>query len=105
MILQPVVVQPQVNPQVVPQPPKFAKAVCQIAGTRSNYYITVDVRSKDAYVGGRLAQYTYVQHNGTYVGIDDLTIFVADPESGLFSSTTKNGGNVGIQALNCTSFV
>jgi hypothetical protein len=103
---QPVVVQPVVvQPQPVPQPPRYAKAVCTIAGTRLNYYITVDVRSKDAYVGGRPAQYTYLPRKGTYVGIDDLTIFVADRESGLSSSTTKNGGGIGIQALDCSSFV
>jgi len=104
VVVQPVVVQPQFAPQPV-QPPRYAKTTCQISGTRSNYYITVDVRSKDAYVGGRLAQYTYIPHKGTYVGIDDLTIFVADRESGLSSSTTKNGGSVGIQPLNCSSFV
>jgi hypothetical protein len=104
VVVQPVVVQPQPASQPV-QAPRYAKAICQIAGTRSNYYITVDVRSKDAYVGGRLAQYTYFPHKGTYVGVDDLTIFVADRESGLSSSTTKNGGSVEIQALNCTSFV
>lgn len=108
VVVQPVVVQPQpvvVQPQPAPQPPRYAKATCQIPGTRTNYYITVDVRSKDAYVGGRLAQYTYLPHKGTYVGIDDLTIFIADHESGLASSTAKNGGSVGIQELNCSSFV
>jgi hypothetical protein len=107
---QPVAVPVQPQPELV-QPqretvraPKFAKAVCQIVGTRINYYITLDVRSKDAYVGGRVAEYTYVPHKGTYVGIDDLTIFVADGESGLSSSTTKNSGGLGLQALNCTSF-
>jgi hypothetical protein len=107
---QPAVVQPQPQPVYVqpqPQPfqaPRYAKAMCQIVGTRINYYITVDVRSKDAFVGGRIAQYTYFPHKGTYVGIDDLTIFVADGESGLSSSTTKNSGDIGLQALSCTRF-